>query len=76
MRLDGIVENGLRVAHLGRAGTVDDFVVRESLRVPSASTGFYNSLNRHEFKNGQKPGASRNSGICLLSRVRVPKILT
>ena len=40
--------------------TVDDFVVRQSLMVPPVSTGFYNSLNRHEFRMAENQPDSKS----------------
>ena len=59
----------------GRSDTVDDSVVRESLRVPPTSTGLHNSLNRHEFEKGQKRRDSKMAGICLGSRGSQVRVL-
>src|SRR6476620_11151620 len=50
------------------AGTVDDFVVRESPNVPLDSTRFTNLLNGCELQIGAKSIDPRKLEICLLSR--------
>ena len=50
--------------------TVDDFVVRQSLRVPSDSIDFHNPQNWRGFRSGRKPTNPGAVRICLLSGVR------
>jgi hypothetical protein len=50
-------------------GTVDDFVVRQSLAVPPDSTDFHKPLNYRGFRSGLKSRVRGNPKICLLSDV-------
>jgi len=54
---------------VGRAGTVDDFLVRQSLAVPPGSTDFNNLPNSLGFRNGQKSTTQRNKSKDSLTRI-------